>query len=258
MPNRLAVLLLLTTSPLLAQTRFDGTWLMKMDTLQFSGTPEEYLVEKGTYHCLSCVPPVDVKTDGSDQPVSGHQAYYDTLSVRMLDEKSLVFTFKKNGKLVARSTETVSADGRTMLEEFTNTPAADSVVGKANFVRVGEAPPGSHPLSGKWQMRTIKNATEAGTLTTYRSIPGGLNILNGRQSYDVKFDGKDYPVGGDSQATVSLKLIDDFTIEEVDKNDGKIVTVIRMRVSPDGNTMKVESSDKQRGGTMTYTAEKVP
>ena len=54
MPNRLAVLLLLTTSPLLAQTRFDGTWMMKMDTLQFSGTPEEYLVDQGLYRCLSC------------------------------------------------------------------------------------------------------------------------------------------------------------------------------------------------------------
>jgi hypothetical protein len=258
MPNRLAVLLLLATSPLLAQTRFDGTWMMKMDTLQFSGTPEEYLVDHGLYRCLSCIPPVDVKSDGSDQKVAGHDAYYDTMSARILDEKSVEFIFKKNGKVVARSSETVSVDGKTMLEEFTNTAEPDPVTGKAGFIRVGDAPAGAHALSGKWQMRTIKNATEAGTLTTYRSIPGGLNILNGRQSYDVKFDGKDYPIGGDRHATVSLKLIDDFTMEEVDKNDGKILTIIRMSLSQDGKTMKVESSDKLRGGTMTYTAEKIP
>lgn len=258
MPNRLAVLLLLTTSPILAQTRFDGTWMMKMDTLQFSGTPEEYLVDQGLYRCLSCVPPVDVKSDGSDQKVAGHDAYYDTMSARILDERSVEFIFKKHGKVVARSSETVSPDGKTMLEAFTNTADPDPVIGKAGFIRVGDAPAGAHALSGKWQMRTIKNATEAGTLTTYRSIPGGLKILNGRQSYDVKFDGKDYPIGGDRHATVSLKLIDDFTMEEVDKNDGKILTIIRMSVSQDGKTMKVESSDKQRGGTMTYTAEKIP
>jgi hypothetical protein len=258
MPKRLAVLLLLTTSPLLAQTRFDGTWMMKMDTLQFSGTPEEYLVDQARYRCLSCVPPVDVKSDGSDHKVSGHDAYYDTMSARILDEKSVEFTFKKNGKVVARSSETVSPDGKTMIEEFTNTGASDEVTGKAGFIRVGDAPAGAHPLSGKWQMRIIKNATEAGTLTTYRSIPGGLKILNGRQSYDVKFDGKDYPISGDRHATVSLKLINDYTLEEVDKNDGKILTIIRMSVSQDGKTMKVESSDKQRGGTMTYTAEKIP
>ncbi|HLZ41651.1 MAG TPA: hypothetical protein VKQ11_11855 [Candidatus Sulfotelmatobacter sp.] len=258
MSKRLAVLLLLSSSPLLAQTRFDGTWLMKMDTLHFSSAPEEYLVEKDMYRCVSCVPLVDVKTDGSDQNVAGHEAYYDTLSVRILDEKSLEFTFKKHGKIVARSTETVSLDGRTMLEDFTNTPGPGAVVGKAGFLRVGEGPAGAHPLSGKWQMQTIKNATEAGTLTTYRSIPGGLSILNGRQSYDVKFDGKDYPIAGDSHATVSLKLIDEFTMEEVDKAEGKILTVIRMSVSQDGKTMKVESTNKQRGATMDYTAEKVP
>jgi len=206
---------------------------------------------------VSCVPPVDIKTDGTDQKVAGHEAYYDTISARILDSNAVDFTFKKNGKVVARSTETVGPDGRTMLEEFTNTPGPEAVMGKAGFIRVAEAPAGSHPLSGKWQMRTIKNATDVGTLTTYRSIPGGLNILNGRQSYNVKFDGKDYPAG-DSHATVSLRLIDDSTIEETDKHDGRIMSISRMSLSKDGKTMKVESNDKQRGGTMTYTAEKVP
>jgi hypothetical protein len=258
MPKSLAVLLLVSTSPLFGQSRFDGTWLMKMDTLQFSGTPEEYLVENGMYQCVSCVPPVHVNTDARDEKVEGHEAYYDTISAKILDDKSLQFTFKKNGKVVARSTETVSADGRTMLEEFTNAPGPDAVTGKAGFIRVGEAPAGSHPLSGKWQMRTIHNATQTGTLTTYRTIPGGLKILNGRQSYEVKFDGRDYPVAGDRHATVSMRVINDSTMEETDKNNGKIMTIIRMSVSEGGKTMKVESLDKQRGSTMTYTAEKMP
>jgi hypothetical protein len=47
-------------------------------------------------------------------------------------------------------------------------------------------------------------------------------------------------------------------MEETDKNNGKIMTIIRMSVSEGGKTMKVESLDKQRGSTMTYTAEKMP
>lgn len=257
MPNRLAVFLFLA-APLLAQSRFNGTWLMKMDTLQFSGNPEEYLVDQGVYHCVSCVPAVDVKADGSDQRVAGHEAYYDVMSARIVDDKSVEFIFKKNGKVVARSTETVTSDGHSMREEFSNTPGPDQVTGKAEFLRVSEAPAGAHPLSGKWQMRTIQNSTAAGTLTTYHAIPGGLKILNGRQTYTVKFDGKDYPIGGASHATVAMKLIDDDTIEETDKHEGKILRVSRMEVSRDGLTMKVESTDKQRGGSMTYTAEKMP
>lgn len=257
MPKRLAVLVFLLPFPLIAQSRFDGTWRMKMDTLEFSSTPEEYLVADGRYQCLSCAPKMDIKADGADHKAEGHEAYYDTIAVHVLDSQSLDFTFKKQGKLVATSKETVAPDGKTMMEEFQKAPKTDPVTGKAGFVRVAEGPAGSHVLSGKWQMRTIKNDTEAGTLTTYRSIPNGLWITSGRESYEAKFDGKDYPVGKDLHSTVSLTLIDENTFEETDKHDGRVLSVSRMTISKDGTKMTVESSDEQRGATMTYTAEKI-
>lgn len=258
MPKHLGLFVLLAAAPLLAQTRFDGTWRMKMQTLAFSGTPEEYLIADGIYHCVSCTPKVEVKTDGADHKIGGHEAYYDTIAVRVLDARSLDFSFKKNGKFVAWSKETVASDGKTMLEEFRNTPETDAVTGKAGFIRVANGPAGSHALSGKWQMRTIHNDTEAGTLTTYRSIANGFRIISGRESYEAKFDGRDYPVGKDPHYSMSLKLIDENTFEETDKHDGKVLTVSRMTVSKDGTIMTVESVDKQRGTTMTFTAEKVP
>ena len=160
----LFALLLFAPSFLFAQSRFDGTWKMKMDTLQFSGTPEEYLFDKGMYHCFSCVPQVDVKTDGTDQKVAGYPNY-DTLAVRILDSSSIEFTMKKEGRLTFVCTETVSPDGQTMTEKFTNTMEAETVTGKADFTRVGKGPAGSHALSGEWRMDTVKNATRAGTLT---------------------------------------------------------------------------------------------
>ncbi|MGC1449205.1 MAG: hypothetical protein WA830_04130 [Candidatus Sulfotelmatobacter sp.] len=256
MRNHLAVVFCLTGTALFAQSRFDGTWEMKMDTLQFSGPPEDYLLDKGIYHCESCVPKVHVETDGTDHKVTGHP--YDTLAVRILDDRSIEFTMKKDGKTTFECVETVSGDDGTMTEEFTNTSEADTVTGKAGFTRVAKGPAGSHALSGKWSMRTVKNATSAGTRTTYQSTAGGLRISDGSQSYEVKFDGKDYPVSGDLHSTVSLKVIDEYTLEETDKQDGKAITVARMTVSRDGKSMTVESSDKQRGGTMTYTAEKRP
>jgi hypothetical protein len=39
MRNCLALLLLLASSASLGQSRFDGTWQMQMNTLQFSGPP---------------------------------------------------------------------------------------------------------------------------------------------------------------------------------------------------------------------------
>jgi hypothetical protein len=250
-------LVLFLTSFVSAQSRFDGTWEMKTDTLRFSGAPEEYVLDKGMYHCTTCVPAVDVKTDGTDQKVTGHP-YFDSIAVRILDGSSVRFTMKKGGKTTFECTETVSSDRKTMIEEFTNTSEAETVTGKAGFKRVGAGPTGAHALSGKWSMQTVNNATAAGTLTTYQSTAGGLKISDGSQSYEAKFDGKDYPVSGAAHATVSLRLINDSTMEETDKLDGKVMTVARMTVSMDGKSMTVESSDKQRGGMMTYTAVKRP
>ncbi len=249
-------LLLLLASCSQAQSRFNGTWEMKMDTLQFSGPPEEYLLVKGVYQCETCVPKVDIAMDGNDYKVTGHP--YDSLAVRILDNRSVKFTMKKDGKTTFECVEAVSPDDRTMTEEFTNTTEAETVTGKASFTRLAQGPAGSHTLSGKWSMQTVKNSTTAGTLTTYRSIAGGMRISDGSESYEVKFDGKDYPAARDTHSTVSLKLIDEYTLEETDKQDGKMVTVARMTVSKDGKSMRVESSDKQRGSTMNYTAERRP
>jgi len=254
----LLILLLLGPPSLFAQSRFDGTWEMKMETIQLSGPPEEYLLQDGMYHCLTCVPKVDVKADGSDQKVAGHP-YFDTIAVRIVDANSVEFLNKKDGKPTFMATETVARDGKTMVEEFSETPTEQKVTGHATFVRISSGPAGSHALSGSWEMRTIRNLGSVGPTTTYQSTKDGLRESVGSASFDAKFDGKDYPIIGDpAHGTVSLKRIDENTIEQTDKQVGKVIRVTRMTVSPDGKSMQVESTSTQRGkeSTMTYTAEK--
>jgi hypothetical protein len=83
-----------------------------------------------------------------------------------------------------------------------------------------------------------------------------MSDLNGN-SYDAKFDGKEYPIQGDPGHTmVSLKRIGDRTIEETDKRDGKIVGLYRMTVSSDGKSIHAEYHDKQHGTTTSFTMEK--
>jgi hypothetical protein len=107
-------------------------------------------------------------------------------------------------------------------------------------------------------MRTIRNISERGPTTTYQSLENGLKVPEGGAKFEAKFDGKDYPVEGKPQDTVSLRMIDKRTIEETDKQGGRVVRTTRMTVSRDGKSMKVHASDKIRGGEMSYTAEKWP
>jgi hypothetical protein len=50
---------------------------------------------------------------------------------------------------------------------------------------------------------------------------------------DIKADGQDQKVSGDPyHDTVSIRVVDDHTMEETDKKDGKIVTTTKVTVSP--------------------------
>jgi hypothetical protein len=242
-----------------AQNRFDGTWEMKMETLVFSYSPIEYLLDDGMFHCMTCVPRVDVKADGTDQRLIGNP-HYDTVAVRVVNATSVEFIQKKNGTPVFACTEIVSPDGETKTEEFSETPTTQRVTGKAFFTRVAKGPLGAHVLSGSWQMQTVKNTASIGPLTTYQTTKDGLKMSAGSESYDAQFDGKDYPVhGGSEDGSISLMRIDDNTIEETSKRNGQIVRVSLSMVSEDGKSMRVASTDIQRSGkTMTYTAEKRP
>ena len=83
-----------------------------------------------------------------------------------------------------------------------------------------------------------------------------MKISDGNASYEVRLDGADHPQSGDVHSTRSMKLIDEYTLEETDKTNGKVSGGARWTISKDGKSMRVEFSSTERGQTMTYTAEK--
>ena len=77
------------------------------------------------------------------------------------------------------------------------------------------------------------------------------------ESWDAKFDGKEYPVKGVfANETVSLKKMNDRTIEATYRRDGKPYSIVKMTVSADGKQMTIMGDNKLTGRVSTYTAEK--
>ena len=77
------------------------------------------------------------------------------------------------------------------------------------------------------------------------------------QSYAAKLDGTETPISGDlSKTMVSVKRIDEHTVEATDKRDGRIVEVTRSTVSADGKTRTVSRKDKPDGNTCQFVAHK--
>jgi hypothetical protein len=57
---------------------------------------------------------------------------------------------------------------------------------------------------------------------------------------DVKADGKDQPVEGQPYDTISVKIVDPRNVEEIEKRNGQVVSVEKLTVSNDGNTVTDE------------------
>ena len=107
-------------------------------------------------------------------------------------------------------------------------------------------------------MDSVKNDTRAGTLQIFQMTTKGMKISDGSTSYEASLDGKDNPQSGDPQSPISLKLIDEYTLEQTDKTDGKVSGVSRWTISKDGKSIKVEISSTKRAQTMTFTAVRLP
>jgi hypothetical protein len=255
----LLIALLVVSLPAAAQNAFDGTWKFNLNDAQFPKKPDVFLLQDGMYHCNTCVPPIDVKADGQDQLVKGHP-YYDSVSIKVVDDRTIEEVDKKNGKTVATSKTVVAPDGKTANFEFTDSSNtnADPVSGKGTVTQVAKGPAGSHALSGSWVTSKLDTISDNGLLVTYKVEGGSLSMSSPTgQSYVAKLDGTDAPYKGDPGTTsVSVKSMGKNTIEETDKRDGKVISVARILVGSDGKTMTLKVEDKLRGTNSQYTATK--
>ncbi len=257
--KKLLAFFLFVPAMLFGQSPWDGTWMTKLDTAQLPKKPEVYSLQNGTYKCSTCVPVIEVKADGMDQAVTGSH-YFDTATVKIVDPNTVEITNKKDGKTVYWESDTVSSDGNTLTEKFKDQTSGDPepVIGEETLSRVSKAPAGSHSISGSWRAEKFSNMSSNGLTITYQATADGLKMSNPTgQSYEAKFDGKEYPMQGDPGHTmVSLKRINANTIEETDKRDGKVTGIFRMTISKDGKSIDAVFDDKERSTKTTFTMYK--
>lgn len=258
MKAALLALLLVPLSPSVSrsQSPFDGTWVM--DT----GKNRNFAAEKPI--ALSLADGVfrdghrAIKADGKDQkvPVTG---YWDTVSVRIVDEHTVEVTSKKAGKPMFTETDTVSRDGNTLTQVLKDTTEAEAVTFESVFRRIAPVPPGAHSFSGSWQIFKQSRSANS-TIITYKCTLQGFTADTPLgEKLDAKFDGKFYQIEDDPAHTmVSVKLINPYTVEQTNARDGKVVFVVRLEVAPDGKTIHASSESKEDGSMKTWELRKQP
>ena len=74
--------------------------------------------------------------------------------------------------------------------------------------------------------------------------------------YTIKADGQDQKVSGMAwQDAVSVKVVDDHTIEVVRKKDGRVTNTQKRTVSADGNSLTEETTDSTVAGVAPVTSK---
>jgi hypothetical protein len=188
--------------------------------------------------------------------VAGHD--FDTVAVTVTST-SVTAVGKLKGKTLWTAKDTVSADGKTINDDYTNNYGNQPVGFKSIYTQVTPPAAGENALSGSWVQSKVTSASDAALVQTLGMTEDGFTFSQNGQSYDAKFDGKKYPITGDPTNTmVTLKKLGPSSVEESDYQKGKLVDVERMSVAADGKTLHIVDHNMRTDRTLRYTADKQP
>ena len=237
-----------------SQSPFNGTWIIdtgKNENLA-SEKPRVLSVADGMFREGDR----QLKADGSDQKVPA-TGYWDTVTVRIVDDRTVEVVSKKAGKPMFTETDTVSADGNTLTQVMKDTTEAEAVTYESDFRRIGPAPAGAHAVSGSWQVFK-QSRSENSTVIKYKCTLEGFTAETPLgEKLEAKFDGKLYQMQDDPGHTmVSVKLINPYTVEQTNVREGKVVFVVTLEVTPDGKSIHATLKSKEDGSLKTWTLHK--
>ena len=123
------------------------------------------------------------------------------------------------------------------------------------------------PQMGTWKLNEAKSKIPAGapknTTVVYEAAGDNVKVTvdgvdgQGKPAHNEwtgKFDGKDYPVTGDSASDVrSYKQIDDHALELTAKKGDKVTITGKVSVSADGKTRTVNATGTDPSGKKVKT-----
>jgi hypothetical protein len=253
----LLVLLLLFPGVALAQSPFDGTWVVDTKSMELPQKPITYFLVNGMFRCSDCNGAnIEIKTDGQDHEV-GKTGYWDTVSVRVLDAFNVEIISKKAGKVMFTELDTISQDGDTLTAVVKDTTEAQAVTIETVSKRIDRGPVGSHILCGSWHAFKISRSKNGSTIK-FKCTPEGFSAETPLgEKFNAKFNGKDYLVEDDPAHTmVSVKLLSSNSVEQTNKRDGKVVGVLRLTVAPGGETIHATYENKEANSTTGYVMVK--
>jgi len=169
-------------------------------------------------------------------------------------QKSSKYLLEATRRTEGRVSDTIKWEASMDGEQLVRENRASKTMGyKTAYDRSGGAKDPENIFAGKWTQNLTRTAIidpRPEVFTFSASEAEGVHFEGQRGfSYTAQFDGKDYKVTNSLFDAISVKAIDERTIEETWKADGKVWATSRFVISQDGQEMTRTSEGKQNDGS---------
>ena len=175
-----------------------------------------------------------IVTDGSDQPAVGGT----TLSIAVKGPNNWTVVRKKDGRILLSADWTLSADGKTLTDEFTGYQSDGS---KTTVHYVYARTAGSSGFAGTWDSDNAKpDSSMEVQILSFEADGLSIDGPEGQITRSLKFDGNDYPsTGADAPPglVAAGHRANERSLEFVDKYEGRILQTQQIQMSPDLKTL---------------------
>ena len=243
-----AALLVTASFALAAETPFVGTWKLNLDKSKLTGDTVKFASAGEMVRVTGGGDTYEFKPDGSEA-----KARFGTAMWKKIDDKTWEETDMVKGRLDAKSTWTLSDDGKTLTQHVTgDKPAGGSFDDTITFVRIA----GTKGFFGTWKDKNVKSS--APSVLMISDLKDGLVLEE--PDFQLKatahFDGKPGDVEGPSipdGASFTLTKSGARSFKMTRTQNGKPLDTATWTVSPDGKTMTVVS--RMAGTTDPPTTE---
>jgi len=218
-----------------ASDPFIGKW--KVNPGKSKMTDEMKLEAAGANKYVFTFQPGAVDTivvDGTEQPaVSG-----TTLSITPKGSNNWIVVRKKDGRMLLSADWTLSADGKTLADDFTGYQSDGS---KSTTHLVYQRTAGSSGFAGTWDSDNAKpDSSMKLQIKSYEADGLSIDDPERQVSRNLKFDGNEYPDSGPDAPPGLMSSghrINEHSLELTRKYKGKLIDTQRIELSSDLKTL---------------------
>jgi hypothetical protein len=177
-------------------------------------------------------PAETIRADGTDQPgLSG-----TTLSVKVKDSHTLSVVRKQGDHVLVSAHWTLSADGRSLRDSFTDLQPDGSTIAIPYVYRRMQ---GGRGFTGVWESTTKPIGLKV-ELQIRPHESGGLSFVTQGSAKNVTFDGQDHPVSqAPGSVTASGRRQGPRALTYTERTGGKVVATRALSLSSDGRTLTI-------------------